>query len=115
MRRWVWAVAAGLVFSFTAWRLNTAPPSSHGEFFTIPQGESAGQVAARLSAGGQIRSRRWFLLLVRMRGATSRLKAGMYELVPGASAWDILDSLVGGRTRRVKVTIPEGFASWQIA
>ncbi len=114
-RRWAWWAAAILIILGMGWRLNSAPASSREAIFSIPAGASAGQVASRLHADGQIRSRRWFLFLVRLRGATSRLKAGIYELKPGASAWGILDSLVGGRTRRVKITVPEGFASWQIA
>lgn len=114
-RRWVlWAAAVVILFG-AAWRLNSAPATSRAEVFSIPPGDSARQVAARLYAEGQIRSRRWFLFLVRLRGATSRLQAGMYELKPGASASEILNNLIGGRTRRAKVTVPEGFASWQIA
>lgn len=114
-RRWAWR-AAGLLFLLGAvWRLNSAPAAFPGAVFEIPSGAPAGQVAARLSAEGAIRSRGWFLLLARLRGAAGRLKAGVYELKPGSSAWNVLDNFIGGRTLRAKVTVPEGFASWQIA
>ncbi|HRY30613.1 MAG TPA: endolytic transglycosylase MltG [Elusimicrobiota bacterium] len=116
-RRWGRKVLlAGLVVAVGAvlW-INSAPATSHDEFFSVPSGASASRVTALLAESGQIRSRRWFLWLVGFRKAAGRLRAGVYEIERGQSAWGILENFLRGNTRRIRVTVPEGFASWQIA
>jgi len=97
------------------WWINAPPSTIHNDVLNIPPGTSAHRVAYGLEDTGQIRSARWFLWLSRLRGAASRLRAGVYEIREGQSTWHILSELVAGRTRKARVTIPEGFASWQIA
>lgn len=107
-------VLAGGLAGAALW-LNSAPPGSPQAVVNVPPGASASRVADFLEKNGHIRSRRWFLLLVRLRGASSRIRVGFYEIRPGQSASRILSDLVTGRARRIRVTVPEGFASWQIA
>jgi len=96
-------------------RINSAPAASTDVFFAIPAGLSARGVARDLEKNNHIRSARWFLALARLRGATRALQAGVYEIRAGQSASKILSDMTSGRTRRLRVTVPEGFASWQIA
>ncbi|MBI4396685.1 MAG: endolytic transglycosylase MltG [Elusimicrobia bacterium] len=95
--------------------LNSPPKTSHEELLRVPAGASASRVARELERSGLIRSRPWFLFLVHLSGASGRLQSGTYLIAPGKPASRILADLVNGRTRRVRVTVPEGFASWQIA
>jgi UPF0755 protein len=81
----------------------------------VPQGATAVKVAGALEESGRIRSRAWFLWLTNARRANARLHAGVYRIRAGQSAWSILNDMIGGQTRKVSVTVPEGWASWQIA
>jgi UPF0755 protein len=88
----------------------------------IPKGAGALEVAERLERDGVVPDRRLFMLqyfLARLSspaGAADRssLKAGEYQFEPGASARQVLDTLVSGRGILLKVTIPEGLTSRQI-
>lgn len=82
---------------------------------TILPGASARMVAAELRKAGVILSEGFFVRLIRVTGASRKLKAGSYALSPRMSSPEILRALVEGKTRYVRVTIPEGFTSRQIA
>ncbi|MGQ0644848.1 MAG: endolytic transglycosylase MltG [Elusimicrobiota bacterium] len=103
--------AAGLA----AWWINSPPAGAGRQVFAVPQGGTARAVARRLEEAGQVRSGRWFLLLARATGSTGRIKAGAYALRGGQSASALLRELVSGRTQLARVTVPEGFTTWQIA
>lgn len=114
MRRLLFILIALALVGGAAFWLNQAPGSQAGHF-SIEPGASAGQAARGLQGEGYIRSARWFLLLARLRGVTGRLQAGVYEIRRDQTAGKILQDIVSGRTRRLRVTVPEGWASWQIA
>ncbi|HOW27480.1 MAG TPA: endolytic transglycosylase MltG [Elusimicrobiota bacterium] len=82
---------------------------------TIPEGSTATQIARLLREAGVIGSTRWFLFLVQLRKGSNRLHAGTYSFPPPHSAGKALAALKEGRTLTISVTIPEGYASWQIA
>jgi UPF0755 protein len=105
------AAAAALVVL----RMNSAPAGSGDHLLAISPGASAQSVARDLEKSGHIRSTAWFLFLTRWHRAESRLQAGVYQLRSGQTASRILSDLTSGRTRKIPVTVPEGFASWQIA
>jgi UPF0755 protein len=108
-------LAPVVVLGAVVYRTDSAPPASRDALLEVPSGTSAARVADSLFQGGHIRSRRWFLWLVRVRQAAGRIRAGVYEVKAGQRASAVLSDLVDGRTRRVRVTVPEGFATWQIA
>ncbi len=81
----------------------------------IGQGMTARQVADLLKTEGLISSKNYFLLLLRLKGAKSGIKAGVYEIDSKESAWRIINKLVSGRSEKIKLTIPEGFTARQIA
>jgi UPF0755 protein len=68
-----------------------------------------------LSAHGIIRNRTTFKLLARIRGLDRKLKAGVYELPKGSSAWAVIDELEQGRHLLVRVTVPEGLTLEEVA
>jgi len=106
---------AALVIAGGIYRMNSAPSTSHSQIFQVSPGASAGQVASALRKDDQIRSRLWFLVLARATNAPTRIQAGSFQIFPGRTSYGILRDMVTGRSRRARVTIPEGFASWQIA
>jgi UPF0755 protein len=110
----VFAAAGVIGIAAAAW-LNSAPSTSQTLILSVSPGTPAYRVAHFLKSEGQIRSRRFFLTVAKLRGASTRLHAGSYEIPQGRTTWGILSDLIAGRTRKVRVTVPEGFASWQIA
>lgn len=52
---------------------------------------------------------------MKLRGAEQKIHVGLYRFPMGRSAFWIVDDLINGRTQKMKLVIPEGFASWQIA
>ncbi len=86
-----------------------------GALFTVKKGESAKTVAIALFQKGYIRSSLAFRFFAKAEGLGSALKAGTYRIVPGMSAKRLLDVFVSGDQALVRVTVPEGFTSSQIA
>jgi UPF0755 protein len=82
---------------------------------TLPAGASASDVAAILSEADIISSRVVFLLAARITGDANHLKAGTYLLAPRSSVLKIVRQIASGKARYVRVTVPEGFTSRQIA
>ena len=89
-------------------------PDSPHVIVNIPKGASASQVASLLKERGAIRSPGFFLVLARITGGPEDLRYGTYRLRPG-SALDALRRIRAGDTYKVRVSIPEGWTSFQIA
>ncbi len=76
---------------------------------TVPAGATFDSVLDTLVTRGVVVAKRRFRLYARVTGADRRVRAGSYELVPGAPWGEILDSLTAGRMMTFGMTIPEGF------
>lgn len=118
MRRWgLGVVVLGLIA--VAWL--AAELGRNGErgprvTFTVERGASPRRVAEDLAQVGLVEGAWQIRLATRLRGDGNRIKAGTYELHSGQSPWTILDHLVAGRVRTVRVTLPEGWtAAWTVA
>lgn len=108
-------VGVVLVLVTTALWINSAPRQSRGAVIDIPSGASARVVARRLRDAGLVRSSVWVELLARFQRADQKLKAGVYRIPARQRADRILRALLLGRGSTLRVTIPEGFAVWQMA
>lgn len=95
--------------------VNRSPAHSRGGLVEIPPGASARRIARQLRAAGHVRSSVWVEILARFLRADQKLKAGAYRIPAHQRADRILRSLIRGRGATVRVTIPEGFAVWQMA
>ncbi|MBL8023981.1 MAG: endolytic transglycosylase MltG [Elusimicrobia bacterium] len=95
--------------------VNTPPPEAMGGLIEILPGASARVISRRLKEDGHVRSSRWIEMLARVTRADQKLKAGLYRIPAQERADRILRFLVQGRGATVRVTVPEGFAVWQIA
>lgn len=78
---------------------------------SVPSGATFAVAAESLHAAGVIGSPRAFRIYARMRGRDREVRAGTYEIEPGASWGEVLAVLAGGRGLQARVTIPEG---WQL-
>jgi UPF0755 protein len=95
--------------------INSPPGDSRGGLVEILPGASARIIARELRREGHVRSSVWLEILARVLRADQKLKAGFYRLPARVRADRILRFLSQGRGVTVRVTIPEGFAVWQIA
>jgi len=92
-----------------------SPRYSKTSLVTIKQGVTAQQVAELLEKEGLISSKNYFLFLLRLRGGHRKIKAGIYEINSKESTWRIISKLVLGKSKKIKLTVPEGFTARQIA
>ena len=92
-----------------------SPRYSKTSLVTIEQGMTAQQVVELLKQEGLISSKNYFLFLLRLRRVHREIKAGIYEINSKESTWRIISKLVLGKSKKIKFTIPEGFAARQIA
>lgn len=82
---------------------------------TVPPGVPFSSVVDSLEARGVVRHVTAFRVYARLRGDDRHIRAGRYELTPGAGWNQILDALIEGRVVTVPMTVPEGFRLTQMA
>lgn len=96
--------------------LNTpASASTEAVLLVVERGSSFKQVASGLKEKGLIGSSFGFNLAAKFGGAHTRIKAGEYEFTPSLTPSEILAFLVAGKTKKHKITFPEGFSLKSIA
>ena len=106
-----------MVLAVISWgeRKFRAPgPSSEAVVIEVKRGDRLTFVTDELEAKGLISSPTIFRMAARYSGADADLKFGEYEIPAGASMEDVLGLITSGRGVQRKVTIPEGFTSWQV-
>jgi UPF0755 protein len=105
-------LAVGFFYGYSAW-LGTGPLSEPKNII-IPRGAGVSAIADLLHDNGVIKSPLVFKVAVRVTGDQTKLKAGEYEFPVGVTTRDVLQKLVSGTVVQRKITIPEGWTSWQI-
>ena len=98
--------------------LTEAPPGGAAlpaAAFHVEPGEGLSTVAARLEEQGLVVSAKRFQILARILGVDRDVQAGTYRLAYGADPRRLLDDLVEGRVRALRLTVPEGARMTQIA
>jgi UPF0755 protein len=81
---------------------------------SIPKGAGLSKVSQILESAKIIPDALDFKLFVKWKGVEKELKSGTYTFSSPASFQNILDLIKKGHSASVKVTIPEGRASWEI-
>ena len=85
------------------------------EQVAIPTGSSFAVVTDSLAAHRVIEHPKWFKLLARVRGLDRSVRAGVYQLPRGSSAWSVMDALKRGDQLMLRITVPEGLTLAEIA
>ena len=85
------------------------------ERFKVPEGAVLSQVEDSLASHGLLGWRPWFRIVAKVGKFERDLKPGVYEFAPGTPALTMLRDIRDGRFLRLKLTIPEGFTSIDIA
>jgi UPF0755 protein len=81
----------------------------------IEKGASAYSIGEMLKQNKIIKSKFYFLGLAKIFRVSSKLQAGIYLFKPNSCTYSIIKTLANGKGLLIKVTIPEGFSSKQIA
>ncbi|MEO0343556.1 MAG: endolytic transglycosylase MltG [Pseudomonadota bacterium] len=89
-------------------------PSAEALVFTVERGDRLDLVAKRLEDQGAIASATIFGLGARYSDQASALKFGEYEIPAEASMEDVLALITSGRGIDYRITIPEGFSTFQV-
>ncbi|MGD8378770.1 MAG: endolytic transglycosylase MltG [Gammaproteobacteria bacterium] len=120
MRRWLIVALLGLAtagaVAYEYWQLFRVPLPVGGKavMFDVAPGDSLREVANQLHARGVVRQPLQLVLLGRIRGKGSDIKAGEYRIESGTTLEGLLDTLVGGRVYLHSFTIIEGWTFHQL-
>src|SRR5580658_9393256 len=80
--------------------------------FKVAPGSRFARVASELAAQGVVAQPRPWVLYARWKGLASAIKAGEYEIEPGATPRTLLEKLVSGQVLLHSLTIVDG---WRVA
>jgi UPF0755 protein len=80
----------------------------------IEKGDSFNQITDKLIAQKLIIKPFWFKVIALTQNASTKIKTGEYELIPGLNIPEILDLFVQGKTKRYVITFPEGWSFKEI-
>jgi len=121
-RAWLTAgigAAACVVLALTAtaafeqWRRRPLADLRADTVVIVPQGAGLNAVARLLESRRVLTRPLLFVVLGRLQGVSSRLKAGEFEFRAGSSPQDVLDLLVSGQVVAHRVTLLEGWTFQQ--
>jgi UPF0755 protein len=104
--------AAGLLVRSGLQSLDEPLSVSAPLIFKITPGTRFARVAADLAARGVVAQPRAWVLYARFKGLASAIKAGEYQIDPGATPRSLLDKLVSGQVLLHSFTIVDG---WRVA
>ena len=116
------ACISGLVLVLAGWlfyqdmekQLNMPLNIEGQEYFSIEPGMSLLAVAEGLAARGWFEYPFYLQLEGKIRGVDGLIKAGQYQVEPGATASSLLDTIVAGKVTQHALTIVEGWSFPQI-
>lgn len=105
-------LAVGFYFGYGAW---TGPgPLPADKSIVIARGSGVSSIADTLQSEGIIKSALVFKVAVKLSGKESQLKAGEYAFPAAITTREALSKIVAGDIVQRKITLPEGWTSWQI-
>lgn len=107
-------LAVGLWVLFVL--LARSPGSTQVVDIVVAPGATMRQVAIQMYDKELIRSVWITLVYAQVRGIDSSIQAGIYELSPGMSVFELLNRMVSGdaRSTDISITVPEGLNAWEI-
>ncbi len=105
-------LAIGFFYGYGAW---TGPgPLPVDKNIVIARGSGVSTIAETLENEGIIKSALVFKVAVKISGKESQLKAGEYTFPAAITTRETLSKIVSGDIVQRKITLPEGWTSWQI-
>lgn len=107
-------LAVGAGYQILKYQFSRPGPLSISTVVVVPKGEGVDAIASRLVREGVLEDKWVFMLGVQRFNAGRKLRAGEYEFPQQASARQVLDILVDGKAILHKVSVPEGWTSFQV-
>lgn len=105
-------VVGGFLYGYTVW---SGPGKLDGtKTVIIARGSGVNGIAETLYREGVIDNPAVFKIAARLTGEQGRFKAGEYEFPAGISMRAAMMKIVSGDVMLRRITIPEGWTSWQI-
>ena len=110
----------GIIAAFCLFLAAWLPARSTGDGsrkinFEIERGSGMMRTAQNLNEQNLLRNEFFFRVMMKLTGRDNSLKAGLYELNDGMSAYQIGSILASGKVLLKRLTIPEGYTNKQIA
>lgn len=104
--------AGGFFYGYSAW--SGPGPLTETKTVLIARGAGVNSIAETLQREGVIDSAQVFKIAARITGEQGRLKAGEYEFPAAIPMREAMAKIVAGDVILRRITIPEGWTSWQI-
>lgn len=105
-------LVTGAVAALFVYDINSPVSREDKKEVVVSPGASVSEIADELESGGLIRSATTFVWYVRLKGLSSKLQAGRYEIPPNLSLIQIVE-LLGHGTFDVRLTFLEGWRKEQ--
>ena len=109
------ALGVAFIMDLHTYAQTPANPDAHEKIVSIPPGKGFHDIASRLQSAGIINDSRKFGRFAQIKGYDKKIRAGEYALSPAMTPEAILNTLVNGKVRLHRITIPEGYNLEQIA
>lgn len=109
----VFLVCLGILFAFNQAVKSPNPNINEATLFEVKSNINAKILSSELKKEGLILNERAFYVLIRVFG--KKIKPGYYEITAKMSPLGIANLIDSGKIKLVKITIPEGWRSEQIA
>lgn len=107
-------IASLAVWGFYQWSERPIVESGDAIEFVIKPGSNLASTAQQIEAAGVPLQTSLWMLLVRLSGKGSKIKAGSYELKPGTTPVRLIDQLVRGEFAQEALVIIEGWTFAQM-
>ncbi|MEM6414778.1 MAG: endolytic transglycosylase MltG [Pseudomonadota bacterium] len=88
-------------------------PHTEDTVVLLKSGSSVSMIAEELKSSGVLRHPELFIVVTRLTGVGGDLKAGEFQIPAGASAMELIELIVNGKSILHYVTIPEGLTTAQ--
>ncbi len=106
--------ASVLAYQLVRFQLEPIKLSSEQQTFTIKSGSNIKAIVQQLSLEKVIDDPWLFILMARIKGVETKVRAGEYRLQPGQTTAELLDSFVTGLSIQYSFTIIEGWSFRQM-
>ncbi|MBK24353.1 MAG: aminodeoxychorismate lyase [Halobacteriovorax sp.] len=106
----IFLAALKVYYTIAIWTYQGKP-----QIFEVKAGESFAKINGRLYRSEFIPSAKLFYRYCKTQGLMTKFKTGRYEIKPGDTMLDVIETLTVGKSITTSVTIPEGKNLFEVA
>lgn len=103
-----------VVFQLVKFQYEEVTPPADNDIFLINPGSSIKSIAQNLTERKIIDDPWLFILLARIKGVDTRVRAGEYQILPGKTAEQLLETFTRGSSIQYSLTVIEGWTFRQM-